>query len=145
MLFFKYNPTTEKFLSIRNTYYDIFPLIFVCEVDKWGFEGINMHYLDPEKREFLFDAMLKQLPTLTSSKETHDRLLLDYNKVRNMRRLKFFKPCYKRYLLIGLEKRPIVVPSQYWKTVAMEELGFFMHKKKPSVYTATNKIIAKGK
>ena len=45
LLFFKYIPTDEKFLERKTkNYYDIFPLIFVTETHRGGFQGINLQF-----------------------------------------------------------------------------------------------------
>lgn len=140
MIFFRYEPATQKFVNSPNTYYDIFPLVLITDVRKEGFEGINFHYLDPESRMFLLNQLKTTLPS-AESKNWKKRLVVEYSNLRARRRLKFFRPCYRKYLWGGVEKVPVMIPFEYWNDVCGAELGAFVGRRKPYVYRESIKII----
>ena len=144
MVFFKYDPVSEAFTN-TNRYYDVFPLIFVTEVYKGGFEGINLHYLNLQRREFLFEEMVKSLPTTKSKDEWRERFVLNYKRLKSSKKLMYFRPCYKKYRWDGMRKRPVLIPHDYWEMMVKQDIGFFMHKKKPSVYRDSRQIIRKSR
>ena len=136
LLFFKYIPTDEKFLERKTkNYYDIFPLIFVTETHRGGFQGINLHYLSPDMRIMLFDTIEKLLPIIPGYKIEANRTKINYEKLkRSKTTLKFFAPCYRQYRWSGLQKPPIAIPYQFWKLLVEKDLGYFMKGKKSSIY-----------
>ena len=136
LLFFKYIPTDEKFLERKTkNYYDIFPLIFVTETHRGGFQGINLHYLSPDMRIMLFDTIEKLLPIIPGYKIEANRTKINYEKLkRSKTTLKFFAPCYRQYRWSGLQKPPIAIPYQFWKLLAEKDLGYFMKGKKSLIY-----------
>lgn len=144
MLFFKYEPINEKFLNTPNTYYDIFPLCIITDVTRDGFEGINLHYLDLEKRQFLLSSLLEGYTVIKSNDTSRNRLLVSYQSLKNRRKMRFFKPCYKKYRWKGIKRRPIEVPFEYWQVLSNLDLGFFTNKVKPSVYRHTNTKITRN-
>ena len=136
LLFFKYIPTDEKFLERKTkNYYDIFPLIFVTETHRGGFQGINLHYLSPDMRIMLFDTIEKLLPIIPGYKIEANRTKINYEKLkRSKTTLKFFAPCYRQYRWSGLQKPPIAIPYQFWKLLVEKDLGYFIKGKKSSIY-----------
>ena len=136
LLFFKYIPTDEKFLERKTkNYYDIFPLIFVTETHRGGFQGINLHYLSPDMRIMLFDTIEKLLPIIPGYKIEANRTKINYEKLKKSKTtLRFFAPCYRQYRWSGLQKPPIAIPYQFWKLLVEKDLGYFMKGKKSSIY-----------
>ena len=136
LLFFKYIPTDEKFLERKTkNYYDIFPLIFVTETHRGGFQGINLHYLSPDMRIMLFDTIEKLLPIIPGYKIETNRIKINYEKLKTSKTtLRFFAPCYRQYRWSGLQKPPIAIPYQLWKLLAEKDLGYFMKGKKSLIY-----------
>lgn len=143
LVFFRYNPLTIPTTS--NKYYDSFPLVLITETFKGGFEGINFHYIHPTFRGFLFDLILQSIPTLKNAQEWKSRLALEYKKLKSNRKLKFFKPCYKRYLWKGMQKRPVMIPFDLWKELSEAEIGTFVGARRTTVYRDSyHKAIKKG-
>jgi hypothetical protein len=133
MIFFKYAPTNEAFLE-SDKYYDVFPLIFVTEVHRGGFEGINLHFVDIKRRMFLFNALMDQLPLKRNTEEWRNRLQMNYRILKAGKKFKFFYACYRKYSWGGMRKRPVVIPYENWKTLAESETGFFIGGRKTGVY-----------
>ena len=136
LLFFKYMPVDKKFLERKSkNYYDIFPLIFVTESHRGGFQGINLHYLSPDMRMILFDTIEKLLPIIPGYKIETNRIQINYKKLKTSKTtLRFFAPCYRQYRWSGLQKPPIAIPYQFWKLLIEKDLGYFMKGKKSLIY-----------
>jgi hypothetical protein len=79
IIFFKYKPQSESFIS-RDTYYDQYPLVLITDVYRGGFEGVNLHFVDMDNRKFLFDAIMRGLPTIKAGEVWRTRLLVDYDR-----------------------------------------------------------------
>lgn len=114
LVFFKYKPQSTPYV-MGNKYYDKYPLVLITDVYRGGFEGVNVHYLDPIRRSMLFDVLMRQLPLIRASEEWRNRLRVNYDRLNARRQLKFFKPCYKKYLWKGIKRRPVVVPFELWE------------------------------
>lgn len=144
MVFFKYSPVSQSFVS-RNTYYDTFPLVLVTEVYKGGFEGINVHFVDYDFREFLFDAIMRDLPTIKAGQSWRNRILLDFDRLAARRKFRAFRPCYRKYLWKGMKRRPAVVPFELWEDMVKANIGRFIGAKPPTVHRESRIKILRGK
>lgn len=142
MVFFKYSPVSESFLA-RDTYYDRYPLVLITEVYRGGFEGVNVHFLDPVHRRFLFDAIMRGLPTIKASETWRTRLIVDYDRLDARRQFKFFRPCYRRYLWKGMRRRPVVVPFELWEEMVMSNSSRMNQARPVTVYRNTYKQVIK--
>ncbi len=136
LIFFKYMPVDERFLNKKvKKYYDIFPLLFVTETHRGGFQGINLHYLSPEMRLMLFDAIEQQIPIIPGEKTETNRKKLMYKKLKTSKTiLRFFAPCYRQYRWSGIMKPPIAIPYQFWRILTEKDMGYFMKGRKNSIY-----------
>ena len=123
MYMFFYDPKHKETLP----YYDTFPLIIMVERAPGGFYGLNMHYLPPVLRAKLFDALAK-------SDERYDentRFRARYRLLQSVRKLKYFKPCFKPYLTKHVESRISKVEAPEW------EVALFMPTQRFKKATAT--------
>lgn len=114
LVFFKYKPQNETFKD-RNTYYDKYPLVLITETRRGGFSGINVHYIDPIHRQFLFDVIMRGLPAIRASEKWRTRLIVNYDRLKAQRKFKFFRPCYRAYTWKGMQRRPVVIPFELWE------------------------------
>lgn len=97
-------------------YYDQFPLIIMVEKAPKGFYGINVHYLPLPLRAKFFDALLE---TATDDKyDEGTRLRTRYRMIKNVQKLKYFKPCFKHYLTSQVDSRIVKIQPTEWE-VAM--------------------------
>ena len=121
MFFFQYNAKHDKEYPIL-PYWDRFPLIFPFAPAKGGFYGINLHYLNPERRSKLMQALIK-VQGSGGNMDENFQLKLNYNIIS---KFKPAKRCVKRYLTghatggfykISSEDWPYAVglPLQDWK------------------------------
>lgn len=136
MVFFKYEPMSQSFIS-RDTYYDKFPLVMITDVYRGGFEGVNLHFVQPDLRKFLFDAIMRGLPTVKANDEWRTRLRVDYDRLNARRQFKFFKPCYRRYSWKGMKRRPVIVPFQLWEQMVEANISRFSGARPVTVYRDT--------
>ena len=145
LVFFKYKPISESFIS-RNTYYDLYPMVLICDVTKEGFEGINLHYLHPQYRMFLFQQIMKRLPVLKAGEEWRNRLSVDYDKLNSHRSMKFFRACYRRYLWKGMKRRPTILPYEMWEQLVEAETSRFVGARPVTVYRDSyHNVIRRGR
>ena len=95
MYMFKYMPKTRKKLP----YYDTFPLILPLELYPNGFLGLNFHYLNPNVRKRLLEAVGNGRVT--------------YRSLKNNR---YLKPTIKRYLNQFVYSRFLEISEEDWET-----------------------------
>mgnify|MGYP001354736008 CR=1 FL=1 len=107
---FYYDPKGKKELP----YYDRFPLVVMVKKAKGGFYGLNLHYLPPILRARLFDA-LQDFKVGTGQTE---RLRITYSRLKGASKTRFFKPCFKHYLLAHVKSRFAEVPAPEWEIAA---------------------------
>jgi hypothetical protein len=138
LVFFKYFPQNEAFLK-SNKYYDKYPLVLITDVYRGGFEGVNVHYLDPTHRSNLFDVIMRGLPTIKAGDEWRTRLRVDYDRLSARRQFRFFKPCYKKYRWKGMKRRPVVVPFELWEKMMSVEIFRFENARSIKVFRESYK------
>jgi hypothetical protein len=143
LLFFKYKPISESFIS-SNKYYDAYPLVLVTDAYRGGFEGINLHYIDKDDRMFLFENIMKSMPTMKANEQWRTRISVDYDKLNASKKFRYYKPCYKRYLWDGLKRRPVVIPFEYWKTIVESETSRFAKSRSVTVHREARKSVIRG-
>ena len=145
MIFFKYDPVSQSFIS-RNTYYDRFPLVLITDVYRGGFEGINLHFIHPDYRKFLFDTIMRDLPVVKASVEWRNRVLVDYDRLKARRQFNFFRPCYRRYSWKGMMRRPVIVPFDLWEQMVEGNTFRFVNAKPVTVYRdSKEQVIKRGR
>jgi CHAD domain-containing protein len=124
MYMFFYDPKHKDTLP----YYDTFPLIIMVERAPGGFYGLNLHYLPPVLRAKLFDAL-----SLTNDKyDESTRFKARYRMLKSVRKLRYFKPCFKHYLTEHIESRIAKVEPTEW------EVAMFMQTQRFKKSTASN-------
>ena len=109
MFMYFYDPKHKDKLP----YYDRFPLTIPVEPAKGGFRGINLHYLPPVLRAKFLDALLN----ITNNKKYDEstKFNLTYNLLNGSRNTRYFKPCFKHYLLNHVKSRFAEVPAPEWE------------------------------
>jgi len=109
MFMYFYDPKHKKKLP----YYDRFPLTIPVEPAEGGFRGINLHYLPPILRAKFLDALLN----VTNNKKYDEstKFRLTYELLNGTRNLRYFKPCFKHYLLSQVKSRFAEVPAPEWE------------------------------
>jgi hypothetical protein len=105
----------DKVRKLR--YYDAMPLIFVFEVDKEGFTGINFHWVNPKGRALLLRSILTAYP----QKFMDDEIIRPMSwrilkRIIGPYRKKYYKIAIKRYLWSQMRKvkgiKIVRIPNQ---------------------------------
>lgn len=107
MYMYFYDPKTKETLP----YYDRFPLIISVKRVKDGWYGLNLHYLPPILRARLLDGLFDYK---TGEGTDLERLRITYKRLQGISKLRFFKPCFKKYLTSQVDSRIVQVPMSDW-------------------------------
>lgn len=99
-------------------YWDRFPLVIILQHYNDGFLGLNLHYIPPRFRVVLLNELYTYLVNKKEMDES-TRLQISYDIIKSVTRLKYAKPCLKRYLKSHLDSRVSEVPVEYWDMMAM--------------------------
>lgn len=128
MYCFYYDPKTKEDLP----YYDRFPLIFPIKKAKGGFLGINLHYLPPELRAKLMDALWE----LANNERMNDttKLILSYRILSGAAKLKAFRPCIKHYLFDHVQTKFINIDACEWNIAIFLPIERFAKASKEKVW-----------
>ena len=133
MYTFFYNPKTKDKLP----YYDTFPVVIINEIYPDGFSALNLHYLPPRYRVKLLSALYDYivLDDDVEDDSMKTRINMTYNLLNGVSKLRYFKPCYKRYLTTHIEGRALEVIPDYWDIVAMLPVANFQKESIRKVYS----------
>ena len=135
MYTFFYDPKTKRDLP----YYDRFPLIFKIKNIDGGFLGINMHYLPPQLRAKLMDALY---PLATNRKyDETTRLRLTYEILNGATKYRFFKPTIKKYLNSHVRSRYVLINANQWDMALFLPTERFVKKNKNFVWRESRRAI----
>jgi len=136
MYFFSYDPKTKETLP----YYDRFPLVFPINTAKGGFYGLNMHYLPPQLRARLMDALYDLASDDRYDKNT--KIELSYDILNKASKFKLFKPCIKRYLSSHVKSRFIKIEASEWDIALFLPVADFQKKGAQTVWADSRKMVA---
>lgn len=136
MYLFRYSPKHEATLP----YYDRVPLIFPFEMTGDGFYGINLHYLPLELRAKLMDGLYK----LASDKRYDESttIQLSYGLLKSSARLRYFKPCVKRYLSSHVRSQFMYVYPSEWDIALFLPLARFEKRSIGYVHDQSRQMIS---
>lgn len=134
MFFYAYDPKTKDTLP----YYDIFPLILMVRGLDNGWHGLNLHYLPPKQRELLILALIDN----KNNKRLDDksRLKLNYKMLSAVAKYRYFKPCFKRYLVSHIRTAVRPVPMRHWAKAILLPVANFKKASITSVWADSLKI-----
>lgn len=108
MYFFRYSAKYAAELP----YWDKIPLIFPFDETRDHIMGLNMHYLPPQQRAKLMDALYDLATDRKYNEST--RLSLSYDILKSASKYRFFKPCVHQYLKKNVKTSFIFVSSTEW-------------------------------
>lgn len=135
MFMFFYDPKTKDTLP----YYDKFPLVIVVGKAEGGFYGLNLHYISPILRARLLDALLDN----TSDKryDENTRFKVNYAMLNRTSKLRFYKPCFKHYLLDHVQSRLAHVPAPEWEIATFLPMADWRKSRASAVYKLSKDMI----
>jgi len=135
LTFFAYDPKYKETLPD----YDKFPLSFIVSIDKFGFTGLNFHYLTIPMRIKLYDAMY-MIAKQSVNKSTQQVLVLNWKLLSNFARFPAAAPAVKKYLFGHVQSKFIKVPLDDWKTAILLENAEFKKMSARNVRTISGRI-----
>ena len=124
-------------------YYDIFPVTLILQLEKNGFMGLNLHYIPPRYRIALLDQLYRYaVKDDEDADDMQTRLRISWDILRSAAKLKWAKPCLKRYLTSHVVGPALEITPDHWDTVAMLPLARFQKQGVRQVYTESrNKVL----
>jgi len=136
MFMFFYDPKTKDTLP----YYDSFPLTIIVGKSPGGFTGLNLHYLPPILRAKMLDGLVEI--TNNSKYDETTRFQVKYSMLQKASSLKYFKPCFKRYLTAHTRSRFAYVPPPEWEIATFLPTADFQKAGRSTVYAESRKAIS---
>ena len=138
MYTFIYHPLGKSKLP----YYDLFPLTIMLGRYDDGFLGLNLHYIAPKYRQILLGNLSN---IMTNKKFDHTtRFRLTYDMVRDWKKLKYARPCIKRYKTKKIRSRILQIPASDWNAAIYLPFERFRKRNKISVWQDSKTHINKG-
>ena len=135
MFMFFYDPKGKDTLP----YYDSFPLTIIVGGAPGGFTGLNLHYLPMVLRAKLLDGLLDVASDKKYNENT--RFNLSYSMLKKASSMKYFKPCFKRYLMSNVRSRFAIVPAPEWEVATFLPTQDFQKSSKSSVWADSRRMI----
>jgi len=135
MVMFFYDAKTKDKLP----YWDRFPLVILVEGADKGFYGLNLHYLPPVLRAKFLDSLLDV--TTNKSYDDKTRFDLSYKLLKGAAKFKHFKPCFKKYLLSGVQSKFSKVLAPEWEIAAFLPTAQWQKAQANEVYKQSRKMI----
>ena len=134
MMMFFYDPKLKDKLP----YYDTFPLVIPVESADGGFKGLNLHYIPPILRAKFLDSLLDVVNNKKYDEST--RFTITYRLLKGAARFRFFKPCFKHYLLDHVKSRFAQVPAPEWEIATFLPTASWKKSSAGRVYSDSRKI-----
>tara|TARA_B100000085_G_scaffold239697_1_gene229768 strand:+ start:475 stop:1062 length:588 start_codon:yes stop_codon:yes gene_type:complete len=134
MLMYVYDPKLKNELP----YYDKFPLSILINVNKDGFDALNLHYLRPDIRAAFLDKLMGFGPD--ELKENSRLTRLKYDALKGVNKFKPFKACYKRYLTNHVKSQIKRIPMTDWEIAIFLPTEDFAKASMSKVFSDSAKI-----
>lgn len=135
MFMFFYDPKTKDTLP----YYDKFPLVIVVGKAEGGFYGLNLHYVSPLLRAKLLSALMDN--TNNTKYDETTRFKINYAMLNRTSKLRFYKPCFKHYLLDNVRSRLAHVPAPEWEIATFLPMADWKKSRASAVYKLSKDMI----
>jgi hypothetical protein len=135
MYMFYYNPENKDKLP----YYDRFPLLILVDKNQNGFEGLNLHYLPVDLRQKLFYGLLSKTNNQSFNRNTYMKVTYQY--LKSTRKVKAYRPCYKRYLTNNVKGLIANVPANEWENAVHLPTAMFKKASQSKVHADSRKMI----
>jgi len=120
-------------------YWDKFPLIVAMDYAKGGFTGLNLHYLPPDLRGQLMDALMDI--TNNNKFDESTRIKASYKLLAASSKYDAFKPCFKRYLWNHTKSQFAVVNPEDWEIAAFLPLAHWQKQTSWQVFHDSRKMV----
>jgi len=134
MVFFKYDAKHKETLP----YYDMLPLSIIVDILPDGFTGLNLHYLPPKVRAIFLLRLDETLNNKKMNKTT--RFQVTYGMLKATSKLKFFAPCFKRYLGAHIKSKINIIKPDQWHNAVMLPASKFTGASKAAVWKDSKRM-----
>lgn len=114
-------------------YYDRFPLVIPFQLNTDGFYGLNLHYIHPRRRVELLTELLRFTRDVDGQDEMDTRIQMSYDLISKSSRMKWARPCIKRYLTSEIQGQIKEVPYSDWDIISL--LPTYKFTKKTNAHT----------
>lgn len=135
MVFFMYDAKHKDTLP----YWDRVPLIIPISKGKDYFIGLNFHYLPPVLRAKLLDGLYDYASNPKYDDTT--RFKLSYQLLKSAAKLKYFKPCIKKYLIGHMDSRFFYIHPNEWEIAIWLPLARFQGATNQKVWADARKAL----
>ena len=134
MYFFFYDAKWKEVLP----FWDRFPLCIPIYYYPDGFLGINLHYLPVNLRILLLSNMYAYLNNTKMDEST--RIKLTYNLIKKVSKLRYAKPCIKRYLYYHINSPLVEVSADEFEYAILLPVERFVGQNKRTVHRKTREL-----
>ena len=124
-------------LKDKLPYYDRYPLVLPFDFTNNGFYGLNLHYIAPRYRVALLEGLYETVDN--DDMDSGQKFRFNYKLIKSVSRLKYGKPCIKRYLTSHIDGTMMKVDSKYWDVVSMLPASDFGKVNTNTVYADSRK------
>ena len=123
-------------------YYDMFPVIFLMEMKKEYFQGLNLHYLPTDLKAEFYREVLNRANKKELDRQTF--LRIPYEFLKSFRKYRAFKPCFKTYRFDNVRGRIVNIPSAEWEIVMNLPVALWRKSTEKKIHTDSRKIYRNG-
>ena len=119
-------------------YYDMFPVIFLIEIKREYFQGLNLHYLPTDLKSEFYRQVLQRANKQELDRQTF--LRIPYDHLKSFRKYRAFRPCFKTYRLDNVRGRIVNIPSSEWEIVMNLPTAMWRKSSEKRVHTDSRRI-----
>ena len=103
--------------------FDLFPIVLVTDVSSRWFEGLNLHYLDIERRRELFPLLNKFIKKRDGGKYF---VANEFKKILYTKTFRLAQVCLKRYRKSNIIGRNFRIKDEIWESMLYEDRERFL-------------------
>lgn len=96
----------KHFGNEKQSYQDVFPIIYPVDINKDSIIGFNLHYIPPIHRAYLMDNLIKDL---NKPFNANNKFIKSLNAVQN------FSSSMKKYSIKNIRSKIIQINPDEWK------------------------------
>ncbi len=109
MYYYSYDAKYKDILPI----WDRFPLTIILEIYSDGFLGLNLHYIEQEKKAAILSYLVERFGNLNENNSIL-KLAITYKIISSISYKTEFSPCIKRYLFSHVNSKILPVEPHEW-------------------------------
>lgn len=120
-------------------YWDAFPLVIAVKPAENGFYGMNLHYLPIPLRAKFLDNLME----ITNNKKYDESTTfqVSYEYLKSASKMRYFKPCFKRYLTTQIEGQLSYIPPPEWEIATFLPMAQWQKSGQSAAYRDSRRMI----